>query len=133
MEKTFYADVRVWKGARTLQQIKFNRQMLLDYNKEYSNLISSVQYLGGGHVGFLEPDLAQLRPGYLNIEQDRNGQSPMGSFVEFEGQEWKKDVDDAQNIQKRLLLCPLGTYMNWKGTSCAKQGMIEVKVFTLKD
>lgn len=96
-------------------------------------MISSVQYLGGGYSGFLEPDLGQLRPAYLNIEQDRKGLSPIGYFVEFSGEEWKLDIDFSHNIHKRLLLCPMSTYVNWKGTSCSKQGVIEVKVFILKD
>ena len=83
MEKTFFADVRVWKGARTLRAVKVNRLILLDFDKEFNNLISSVQYLGGGHSGLLEPDLAQLRPAYLDISKDREGKSHVGHFVEF--------------------------------------------------
>jgi hypothetical protein len=48
MQNTYFADVRLWNYARSLNQIRFYRNKLLDYKKEVSYLLSSMQLLGGG-------------------------------------------------------------------------------------
>jgi len=133
MPRTYYADVRVWKEARTWNQIKDNRQVLLDYHEHRGKMISSVQYLGGGRSGSAEPDLAQMRDGYLNIAANTQGYNPISSFVKFSGQQWKADVDNTKRNHKRLILCPRGTYPNWERTSCSKQGLLDVRIFAMKD
>lgn len=85
MAGIFFADVRIWNKARTWQQVKDSRQVILDLNQEKDNLIHNTQFLSGGRSYNAEPDLARTRYEWLNIRSNMAGDNPFVFNTTFNG------------------------------------------------
>ena len=70
---TFFADVRLWGFAKTIHEIRAQRNQVIDYKQVVGKLLSSMQFLGGGTMKETEYDLAKLDFEQINIQNDVNG------------------------------------------------------------